>query len=338
MAPNPPREPHLWTTPKAPPLSPAQNSVTTPGLGGSAGEYVDSAELQAADSLVQQQMAHQAANMAVQEWMMQQQLLQQSGAPVHLTYAQMVAQQQCLAGAAQLAQPMMVQAMMAQPTMAQPGLAQVQPAQVQPQPAQVQPAQVQPAMASAIHPVFPAQNSFYPEAVDHKVPEPTMPPTNPPQWKAPSNPDDGQEWSGGSSSQRDDWKNWKNWKNDEKWDDQKWSDQGYGQWRTSSWKSWDTWAEEWAEDDNQESQYKEPEMQEPEPEESIQKFSVILDQYTTNFPCPFHDEWIWIRMRRPPPAVSPHVVPAKRKVDMESSAWKAEETEDVKCEDYDYDQ
>ena len=73
MAPSPPREPHLSTTPKAPPMSagiPAQNSMNTPGMGGPEGgyaqDYVNSSEIQAAEVLVQQQMAHDdaAANVA----------------------------------------------------------------------------------------------------------------------------------------------------------------------------------------------------------------------------------------------------------------------------------
>lgn len=120
----------------------------------------------------------------------------------------------------------------------------------------------------------------------------------------------------------------------EKWD---W-DQGYGsdEWGADSWKSWKSWSP-WEKSDNKEGdnnegdhgdEWKQPEVNEPEPEESIQKFSVILDQYTSNFPCPFDSDWVWIRMRRPPPAVCPHVVPAKRKVEN----WK-DETEEVACED-----
>ena len=168
MMPSPPREPpppQCTTTPKSAPMAPM---ASAPCDGGRPeGDYLDGTELQAAEILVQQQMAHQAANMALQEWMAHQQMLQQSGAPVHPTYAQMLAQQQFFVGAA-------TQQMMAQT------VAQVQPAQVQP--AQVQPAHehamAQGMMASAAQPAFPYQNNMYLQQTEPKVPEPTAPPSN----------------------------------------------------------------------------------------------------------------------------------------------------------------
>ena len=279
---------------------------------------------------------------------MQQQMLQQSGAPVHPTYAQMLAQQQMIMGAAahQMAQPMMAQPVMAQPMMAQPMIAQPILAQpvLQAQPAQAQAAQDE--AAQAAHAYQPHATPMVATA-QRKVPEPAgPPPTELPQhvqdaygFKTPGSQDahpiqeDDKEWSYGSSS------NWNNWTNsEEKWDDQNWSDKGYGQCSWKSWKSWQSW-NSWEESDNKvgdktddDSQCKEPEAHEPEPEECIQKFSVVLDQYTSNFPCPFNDKWVWIRMRRPPAAVSPHVVPAKRKVEMENWENHNNDTEDVKCD------
>ena len=328
MAPRPPVDPGLSTTPKAAPMSPgihAQNTTSGMGEPGSchAQDFLGANEIQAAELLVQQQMAQQAAHVAMQEWMMQQHMLQQAGAPVHPTYAQLLAQQHMMIGAA------------APQVMAQPMMAQAQPAQAQPvQAQQAQPVQPQPPQAH-LHPAFATADVA---TTQLKVPEPASPPTEfpqPSQVKTPAGsqnaqpiPEDGPEYWGYGS--RSDWTNWTNWKNYEsKWEDQKWSGQGYDQsWK--SWKSWNTWEDgDYEDNKTYDSQWKESEEQEPEPEENIQKFSVILDQYTANFQCPFSDDWIWIRMRKPPPAVSPHVVPAKRKVEMEN--W--EETEDVNVEE-----
>ena len=66
---------------------------------------------------------------------------------------------------------------------------------------------------------------------------------------------------------------------------------------------------------------------------------MVLDSETNYFPCPFDQEYVWLRMKKPPPAAGlPHVVPAKRKTvphpdDPPARYWQyREETEEVECE------
>ena len=329
----------LATTPKAVGIAPSgctgvamQPEVTCPA--GGQDEYY----LQAAQMMVQQQLAHQAQQaahaVAMQEWLVQQQVMLQSGGAVHPMFAQGVAQ------------------VMGQPTQQhQKGVAQ-QPQQVQPEPAQTT------HYPDATQQV-PQQKGFSSSAWGKGAPSASVSPgpCSPHEhqaWQQPASAASKMEEGGDSASDYGygyghatwtDWPNTKNsWDTDATWNQKKsWvADKTWKTntaWQTNTWNTWKTWNTKEHSGQDEEAWDVEPE---PEETEEIKKYSVVLDSDTNNFPCPFDRNYIWIRMKKPPPAAgAPCVIPAKRKTvphpahdppPRQHWQYSPEETEEVKVE------
>lgn len=350
------------TTPKAAGLAPCTNEAgiaMQPGFGdqnmtcpaGGADDY-----LQAAHMMVQQQLAHQAQQaasaVAMQEWLVQQQVLLQTGGPVHPVFAQGVAQ--AMGQSAHQPEQEPAQHPQQQPVQ--------QPQQVETQ--ELQPAQtaqspyvnkIQPAPVGGCH--LQAGGKGAPSAAVSSSPHEHQ------VWQdhACAAPKAGDKGGAGTNyhgySQSTSWSNDdKSWRYSSKWDtntswkqntwdaDQTWNTNTT--WQTDktwcnvkTWNHGESWDASYTEGEEEDDTWRGEREPEPEETEEVKKFSVVLDSETHNFPCPFDQEYVWLRMKKPPPAAGlPHVVPAKRKTvphpdDPPARYWQyREETEEVECE------